>query len=113
MNNRLNRKQYSIRLVLSFILVTLLAFILTFLFPFLQPHSFDKGFTLLYFIFYIPNCFIAALFAIKRLHDFNASGWWVAFFIIPQLYFILLILTLFIKGTSGDNKYGPQPGNEY
>jgi uncharacterized membrane protein YhaH (DUF805 family) len=78
--------------------------------------------------------FLAAA-TIKRLHDRNKSGWWiVAFLIVPPLFRSLadrfdawsvvaialslaaMILTawgfielLFINGTSGPNRFGPDP----
>ena len=39
---------------------------------------------------------------IRRIHDSGKSGW---FILVPIYNWILL----FIKGTDGDNKYGPNP----
>lgn len=47
---------------------------------------------------------------VRRLHDLNRSGWW--FFlgtIIPFGIIILLVILLFLKGTTGPNKYGEEP----
>ena len=59
---------------------------------------------------------------VKRLHDLNLSGWWtlavpaiavavqMAGFKPGSIYFtITTLLTGFIPGTSGDNKFGSDP----
>ena len=90
-------------------------------------------------IFAIPLIVIAPfvmfVLAIKRLHDRNKSGWWVVVFIIfpgildrlsdkltegQPLWWVLILagcaLSLwglieigFLRGTDGDNEYGPDP----
>ena len=46
--------------------------------------------------------------AVRRLHDIDRTGWWIliAFTIID---IILLIVWDCIKGTTGPNRYGPDP----
>jgi uncharacterized membrane protein YhaH (DUF805 family) len=46
--------------------------------------------------------------AVRRLHDIDRTGWWIliAFTIIG---IILLIVWDCIKGTTGPNRYGPDP----
>ena len=45
--------------------------------------------------------------AVRRLHDFNAGGYLALLLFIPYINFILLLLLILIKGSQGDNKYGP------
>lgn len=45
------------------------------------------------------------LLAIRRLHDLNASGWYVLLTFVPFGQFLILWL-MFKKGTVGSNKYG-------
>ena len=54
---------------------------------------------------------IYAMFAIqiKRLHDFDASGWFAVIFIVPLLNPLFLLRLLCVKGTIGNNSYGPAP----
>jgi uncharacterized membrane protein YhaH (DUF805 family) len=85
-------------------------------------------------IFVVGIWFLAAT-TIKRLHDRNKSGWWiVAFFVAPALlgnivdrlddesyvafafalvafsfYTFGFIELLFLRGTSGPNRFGPDP----
>lgn len=46
--------------------------------------------------------------AIRRLHDLNASGWYVLLTFAPFGQFLILWL-MFKKGTEGRNKYGDPP----
>ena len=47
--------------------------------------------------------FIPALaVSIRRMHDQDRSGWWI-------LCPIMNIVFLFIEGTRGDNRFGPDP----
>lgn len=53
---------------------------------------------------------IYALFpVVRRLHDINASGWWFALSLVPIANFVLGVTLLFMKGTEGENRYGPDP----
>jgi len=69
----------------------------------------------------IHGIFLLFLFIInsaitcRRLHDLNLSGWWQIIFIIASIFIskiisvIVFIILLFLKGTSGTNKYGKPP----
>lgn len=46
--------------------------------------------------------------AIRRLHDLNASGWYVLLTFVPFGQFLILWL-MFKEGTQGSNKYGEEP----
>lgn len=45
---------------------------------------------------------------VRRLHDINASGWWVLLGFIPAIGEIILIILACIPGTVGENKYGAE-----
>jgi APA family basic amino acid/polyamine antiporter len=46
---------------------------------------------------------------VKRCHDRGRSGWFMLIGIIPILSFWYLIEIGFLRGTTGENKYGPDP----
>ena len=67
-------------------------------------------------IFYLGVLIPSIAVAVRRLHDRNMSGWWYLGFIalsfIPVVGFLASIAMLVIfclKGTDGDNRFGPDP----
>jgi uncharacterized membrane protein YhaH (DUF805 family) len=53
---------------------------------------------------------VAIIVQIRRWHDLNQSGWWVLINLIPYLgALVTLIACGFVKGTKGDNRFGPDP----
>lgn len=47
---------------------------------------------------------------VKRLHDRDMSGWWLLIAFVPVVGGLaLLIICGFLKGTSGPNRFGPDP----
>lgn len=57
-------------------------------------------------IFYFVTFF---LLTIKRLHDFNRSGWLSLLLWIPIIGWIWGLCMFLLSGTKGVNKFGPQP----
>jgi uncharacterized membrane protein YhaH (DUF805 family) len=57
----------------------------------------------LYMIQYFP-------LAVRRLHDFNVSGWFVLISFVPFGQLLILWL-MFKKGTEGSNDYGEPPAD--
>ena len=49
---------------------------------------------------------------IKRLHDFDASGWWTLLFFIPFVSFGFSIALYVFPGTKGANSYGELPSSK-
>ncbi|MBU0644130.1 MAG: DUF805 domain-containing protein [Alphaproteobacteria bacterium] len=46
---------------------------------------------------------------VRRLHDVNRSGWWVFLILIPLIGWLVLVIWAVTKGTSGPNRFGPDP----
>lgn len=60
----------------------------------------------LYLIVTLPLRFLL----IRRLHDLNLSGWWIALgTILPLGYMAMAVCLMFSKGTQGENRYGADP----
>ena len=60
----------------------------------------------------VPAAIIIAnlfLLRIKRLHDFNCSGWLSLLVLVPIIGGIWDLLTSIIPGTKGGNSFGPAP----
>ena len=61
-------------------------------------------------LFLLPVAWPGLAVTIKRWHDRDKSGWWVLINLIPIVGDIWsLIENGFLKGTSGDNRFGPDP----
>jgi uncharacterized membrane protein YhaH (DUF805 family) len=52
---------------------------------------------------------MTVIYAIRRLNDINASGWFVLLFLVPIVNLIMGLLLIFMPGTRGANKFGPRP----
>ncbi len=46
---------------------------------------------------------------VKRLHDFDYSGWWLLASVIPLVGLGIFLACGIHKGTAGDNRFGPDP----
>ena len=53
-------------------------------------------------LFYLGILVPSIAVAIRRMHDQDRSGWWI-------LFPIVNIVFLFIDGTKGTNRFGPDP----
>ena len=59
-------------------------------------------------VLFLTVIFVEIAITIKRLHDTNRSGWCILISLIPIIGGIyLLVVCGFLKGTEGDNDYGP------
>ena len=47
--------------------------------------------------------------AVRRLHDTEKSGWWFWIALVPVVGGIILLVFMCTEGTSGPNRYGPDP----
>jgi uncharacterized membrane protein YhaH (DUF805 family) len=52
---------------------------------------------------------ITLVFIAKRFHDLNRSAWYILGMIVPLYNIYLAIILLFQKGTTGPNRFGPDP----
>ncbi len=52
----------------------------------------------------------AAAITVKRWHDRNRSGWWLLVNLLPVVGMLWTLLQCgLLRGTAGDNRYGPDP----
>ncbi len=64
-------------------------------------------FSIGFIIIAIISLYFAFVFAIRRLHDINLSGWLSILLIIPLINLILFLVLVFTPGTKGVNRFGP------
>jgi len=62
---------------------------------------------IIYDVFIVLNILPIISVTVRRLHDIDKSGWWIFIDFIPIIGAIWLFIYLVIKGTTGENKYGP------
>ena len=63
---------------------------------------------LLFTVLFIPFIWIGLAVQVKRWHDRNKSGGWVLLPLLPIIGGLWALIELgFLKGTNGDNEYGP------
>ncbi len=46
---------------------------------------------------------------VRRLHDYDKSGWWMLLCFVPIIGWIVLIYWFVQKGTDGNNRFGADP----
>lgn len=49
------------------------------------------------------------IFSVRRLHDFNSSGWWSIFLLIPFWNVFFLMFLIFKSGDEEENRFGEPP----
>ena len=47
--------------------------------------------------------------AVRRLHDLGHSGWWYLIGLVPVVGGAALLIWFCLRGTEGDNRFGPDP----
>lgn len=65
------------------------------------------------FMAYLPGLvLIWPTFAVgaKRLHDIGWNGWLMILVFVPLANLVIFVVTWFIPGNRGENRYGPEPG---
>ena len=108
-NGRANLREFWYFVLFSIIFSFLISFFDVILLVVLGKEITDNSLGILGIIYsiliFIPNTTIT----VRRLHDVNKSGWNLLWYITIIGGLFILILNV-LKGTAGDNKYGP-PSN--
>jgi uncharacterized membrane protein YhaH (DUF805 family) len=73
----------------------------------IQEGAVAGGGMILLLVLLVAVLVVYVLFGIRRLHDFNASGWWLLLMLVPVVGIILGLVMLFKAGTIGANNFGP------
>ena len=123
-NGRINRAKWWLGLLVLFIVQMVLWMILGSMFGLSAMGSFDpndpaaaEAMMGQMSTFAIPMLILIAvmlyptlaLYA-KRWHDRNKSGWWSLIMVVPMVGAIWILVELgILRGTDGDNDYGPDP----
>ena len=104
---RIPRSAYLLKFVVPYFVLFVVAMLLDGVLGFSSPDAYGGPITGLYGL--------AALWpsiatGVKRLHDRNQSGWLYLILLIPIVnFFFWLINMVIMKGTTGANRFGPDP----
>ena len=61
-------------------------------------------------LLYALGVFLPSLaVSFRRLHDIDKSAWWLLILFIPLIGAIVMLVFACTEGTSGDNRFGPDP----
>ena len=65
----------------------------------------EIGLSVMGVVLCIPLLLFVWSLYVRRLHDFNASGWWSVLFLVPYLGALFVLPLFVIPGTEGLNRY--------
>jgi len=58
----------------------------------------------------LPLMLVGLIVQIKRWHDRDKSGWWVLINLVPCIGGLWALIECgFLRGTTGENRFGPDP----
>ena len=61
-------------------------------------------------LMFAPFIWISFAVMVKRCHDRDKTGWFIFIMLVPLIGPIWLLVELgFLRGTTGPNRYGPDP----
>ena len=65
--------------------------------------------TVLSGIYFLGTLVPGLAVTVRRLHEIDKSGLWYFISFVPLVWPITILIFLLTEGTTGDNKYGPDP----
>ena len=105
-HKRLNRLRYLKRALALVAVETILAMVIGFATMDFAANDLSTTGYVLMFIAFAP---LHYMLIIRRLHDFNKTGWFALIMLIPVVNTIFSLYLLFAPGTIGSNDYGADP----
>lgn len=108
MCGRLNRSRFLLYFIILFLAyIAHLPLVITL--PNISESKTFFSFHVLSIVLGLPFTAMGAILCIRRLNDFNASGWWVLAYLFPFTVYLLFLALLLVPGTRGVNRYGVSP----
>jgi uncharacterized membrane protein YhaH (DUF805 family) len=74
-----------------------------------QMNGLGMGLTGLYVLFVLGIIIPSLAVGFRRLHDTDRSAWWLLIAFLPAIGGLVLLIFNLLPGTTGPNKYGPDP----
>ena len=91
-------------IIIAYIVVSVVAGVLSAIIPILGAVAFG-ALALGAIAILIPSICVT----VRRLHDQDRSGWWILIAFVPAIGGIVLLVFMILRGTEGDNRFGPDP----
>jgi uncharacterized membrane protein YhaH (DUF805 family) len=104
-SGRASRSEYWL-CVVAYMVLYIVAMILDFSFGLWSE---EAGIGTFSGIVFVATLIPTTAVAVRRLHDTNRVGWWYLIIIVPLFGVIALVVMFCLKGTDGDNRFGPNP----
>ena len=103
---RITRSTFWLRFYLPYTIIYIICLLLD-----MVIGTYDKasGLGIISVIYMVAAIFPSLAVSVKRCHDRNRSGWFLLVGLIPLVNIWVLIELGFLRGTIGDNQYGPDP----
>lgn len=109
-NGRSRRKEYWMFFLFTVILYLIIAMIAALMGGFSGSSGQPSGLALGLFGVVVLGLLIPSLAVqVRRFHDQDKSGWFVLLNFIPYIGGIVVLVFMFLEGTRGPNRFGPDP----
>ena len=107
---RIGRGTYWLKYVVPYVIILILLSIVETVAGITIDDGMGNGIGILSTIFILVNIWFGLAVGAKRCHDRYRSGWFQAIMLIPIIGGIWLLVELgFLKGSEGENRFGPDP----
>jgi uncharacterized membrane protein YhaH (DUF805 family) len=104
---RVGRQDWWLKYALVFVIISVLASVLDASLGLIDP---ERGYGPISIVALLVMIYPAIIVNIKRYHDRNKSGWWILIALIPIVGPIWQLIELgFLRGTTGQNRFGADP----
>jgi len=107
---RIGRSTYWLKFILLYLLINIVLTIVDMSTGLMIDDGMGGGIGMLSTIFSLIGIWFSLAAGAKRCHDRGRSGWFQAIVLIPIIGAIWLLVELgFLRGTEGENRFGPDP----
>ena len=104
-SGRARRKEYFLFNIFA-VIILVISFFIDIL---IGTYDEELGWGLFQLIFVFSSFIPALAVSIRRLHDWDKSGWFLLFNLIPFVGQLIVFVFMCIPGNVGHNPYGPDP----
>ncbi|MBN2173784.1 MAG: gliding motility-associated ABC transporter substrate-binding protein GldG [Bacteroidales bacterium] len=108
-NGRVKRLTFFLQRFILNLFLTICGYLIYTYYYFAEPGLLLFLLSSILVIIVISMIILIIILNIRRLHDINSSGWFVLLLLVPIINVLFDLLILFIPGSKGQNKYGPDP----